>query len=212
MIRNILGYQGKYISFLIEPIFLKSLIINTTLDNKDDTIKKFKNCINYTERNFRYNKNTKERVCIMPEIYFINHKLDENLFKGNFKNDKNSLPFSTYWYFPNNIKKVDPSNGIKTGGNLKDFDKLDFLRVKISNYDLCRKIFYLLINNKKEFENYIKKIEKYIINTKKEPDFNDVISSLITNSYKNMKNIIIEENKELKDFIGKKRNILIKYK
>ena len=42
MIRNILGYQGKYLSFLIEPIFLKSLIINNKLDKKMIIIKYLK--------------------------------------------------------------------------------------------------------------------------------------------------------------------------
>ena len=31
MIRNILGYQGKYLSFIFEPIFVNSFIINNTL-------------------------------------------------------------------------------------------------------------------------------------------------------------------------------------
>ncbi len=205
MIRNILGYQGKYLSFLIEPIFLKSLILNNELDNKNDLIDNFKNCIDYNKRNLINKINIKDKICIIPEIYFVNHKSEDNSFKGNSKNDKNSLPFSAYWYFPNSIKKVDPSNGIKTGGNLKDLDKLDFLRVKISNYDLCQKIFNLLTNYKVVFNNYIKIIEKYIINNKNEIDFLDIICSLITTNYKNVKNNIIEENNELKDFIGKKR-------
>ena len=109
------------------------------------------------------------------------------------------------------MKKLDPSNGIKTGGNIKDIDKIDFLRVKISNYDLCEKIFYFLINNKKDFGNYIKKIEKIILNRNKDDfDYCNIISSLIDNKYINKKNNIIDENCELKDFIGKKRNILKK--
>ena len=86
----------------------------------------------------------------------------------------------------------------------------DFLRVKISNYDLSRNIYNLIINNKREFNADIKKIEKYILNNKEDVDFNDIISSLVCEDYKNMKNDIIEENKELKDFIGKKRNIFKK--
>ena len=215
MLRNILGYQGKYLSFLIESIFLKSLIINNGLDNNNnnkDIIEKFYNCINYNKRHSINKVNIKEKECIMPEIYFINHKNknEENSLKGNCKNDKNALTFSAYWYFPNSIKKVDPSNGIKTGGNLKDLDKLDFLRVKISNYDLSRNIYNLIIDNKREFNADIKKIEKYILNNKEDVDFNDIISSLVCEDYKNMKNDIIEENKELKDFIGKKRNIFKK--
>ena len=154
----------------------------------------------------------KNKVCIIPEIYFIDHKDEDNSFKGNIKNDKNSLPFSSYWYFPNRLKKVDPSNGIKTGGNVKDMDKIDFLRVKISNYDLCEKIFnLLLINNKKEFKNYIIKIEKILLNKNKEDlDYYDIISSLINKDYIKIKSNLIDENSELKDFIGKKRNSLYK--
>ena len=210
MIRNILGYQGKFLSLIFEPIFLKTLIINNNLDNNN--IENFKNCINYNKRNIDDNKlNIKNKKCIIPEIYFINHKDEDNMFKGNIKNDKNSLPFSSYWYFPNNLKKVDPSNGIKTGGNLKDMNKIDFLRVKISNYDLCEKIFNLLITNKKDFGNYTKKIKKKILNRNKDDlDYYDIISSSINEDYLKMKYNIIEENIELKDFIGKKRNILHK--
>lgn len=209
MLRNILGFQGKFLSFLIEPIFFKSLIINNSLDNKIENIELFQNSINYNKRNLINKLNIKNKICSIPDLYFINHKSEENSsFKGNIKNDKNSLPFSSFWYFPNTLKKVDPSNGIKTGGNLKDLEKLDFLRVKLSNFDLCNKIFNLLINNKNDFENCIKKIERYILNrNKKNIDFYNIISSLIDNNYINMKNNIIDENNELKNFIGKKRNI-----
>ena len=208
MLRNILGYQGKYLSFFVGPIFIKSLIINSSLDNNQDNIDLFKNCIDYNKRNEINNKDNNGYN--IPDIYFVNHKDEDILFKGSFKNDKNSLSFSTYWYFPNSIKKVDPSNGIKTGGNIKEIDKLDFLRVKISNYDLCQNIFKILINNKKIFSKYIKKIEKYIINNniKNDLDYCDVISSLINDNYVNVKDNIINENNEVKEFIGKKREIL----
>ena len=220
MIRNILGYQGKFLSFLIEPIFIKALIINNSLYNKNDNdkkdnIDKFKICINYNKRQSINKLNFKEKKCYIPDIYFVNHKNEEvgSTFKEKIKNDKNALPFSTYWYFPNTIKKVDPSNGIKTGGNIKDIDKLDFLRVKITNYDLCKNIFNLLIDNRNYFGNYIKRIEKYILNnSKKELDYYDIISLLINNDYINMKNNINNENMEIKEFIGKKRNILNKNK
>ena len=220
MLRNILGYQGKFLSFLIEPIFIKALIINNSLYNKNDNDKKdnidnFKKCINYNKRQSINKLNFKEKKCYIPDIYFVNHKNEEvgSTFKEKIKNDKNALPFSTYWYFPNTIKKVDPSNGIKTGGNIKDIDKLDFLRVKITNYDLCKNIFNLLIDNRNYFVNYIKRIEKYILNNSKEKlDYYDIISLLINNDYINMKNNINNENMEIKEFIGKKRNILNKNK
>ena len=203
MIRNILGYQGKYLSSIIEPIFLKSLIINTSLDNNTNNIELFKDCIDYNKRNLNINT-----ICKIPEIYFVQHKDEECLFKGNTKNDKNSLPFSTYWYFPNSIKKVDPSNGIKTGGNVKDIEKLDFLRVKLCNYDLCQNIFNFLAYNRSIFMKYINKIEKYILDNEKiNLDYYDIICSLISLDYLNKKNIIINENNDLKEFIGKKRNI-----
>ena len=203
MIRNILGYQGKYLSSIFEPIFLKSLIINTSLDNNTNNIELFKDSIDYNKRNLN------NKIYKIPEIYFVQHKDKECLFKGNIKNDKNSLPFSTYWYFPNSIKKVDPSNGIKTGGNIKDIEKLDFLRVRLCNFDLCQNIFNFLINNKTIFLNYINKIEKYILNKDKSSvDYYDIICSLINHDYLDKKNIIINENKDLKDFIGKKRNII----
>ena len=151
MLRNILGYQGKYLSSILEQIYLNSITINTSLINTKENINKFKNCINY---NFR--KKIENNICSIPEIYFINHKNDTNNFKE--KNEKNSLPFSSYWYFPNNVKKVDPSIGIKTGGNIKNIDNIDFLRVKISNYDFCKNLFNVMINfkNEKNFKKVIK--------------------------------------------------------
>ena len=89
MIRNILGYQGKYLSSILEKIFINSITINTSLINTKDNINKFKNCINY---NFR--KKIENNIISIPEIYFINHKNDTNNFKE--KNEKNSLPFISY--------------------------------------------------------------------------------------------------------------------
>ena len=134
-------------------------------------------------------------------------KYYKNVRKEN-RNDKNSLPFSTYWYFPDNIKKVDPSNGIKTGGNIKDDDKIDFLRVKISNYDLCEKLFNLLINHKYIFEKEIQIIEKNIIKNEEKLDFSELLLPLIDKDYIKIKKDIFEENNDVKNFIGRKRKIL----
>jgi hypothetical protein len=204
MLRNILGYQGKYLSFILEPIYINNIIINSSLTNTKENINSFKECLNY---NFRIN--TMNHQCKIPEIHFVNHKDDIYIFKGN-KNDKNSLPFSCYWYFPNNLKKVDPSNGIKTGGNIKDIDKIDFLRVKISNYDLCKNIFNILINfkDKKIFGKAINIIEKYLLKNKRSLDFCDLIEILIDDNYSKLKLKILDENINVKNFIGKKRNIL----
>ena len=204
MLRNILGYQGKYLSFILEPIYINNIIINSSLTNTKENINSFKECLNY---NFRINENAHQ--CKIPEIHFVNHKDDIYIFKGN-KNDKNSLPFSSYWYFPNNLKKVDPSNGIKTGGNIKDIDKIDFLRVKISNYDLSKNIFNILINfkDKKIFGKAINKIEKYLLKNKRSLDFCDLIEILIDDNYSKLKLKIHDENINVKNFIGKKRNIL----
>ena len=204
MLRNILGYQGKYLSFILEPIYINNIIINTSLTNTKENINSFKECLNYNLRN-----NTMDYQCKIPEIHFVNHKDDDYIFKGN-KNDKNSLSFSSYWNFPNSLKKVDPSNGIKTGGNIKDIDKIDFLRVKISNYDLCKNIFSILINfkNKKIFGKAINKIEKYLLKDIKNIDFYDLIEILIDDNYTKQKFKILEENINVKKFIGKKRNIL----
>ena len=204
MLRNILGYQGKHLSFILEPIYINNIIINTSLTNTKENINSFKECLNY---NFRIN--TMDYQCKIPEIYFVNHKDDVYIFKGNL-NDKNSLPFSSYWYFPNSLKKVDPSNGIKTGGNIKDIDKIDFRRVKISNYDLCKNIFNILINfkNKKIFGKAINKIEKYLLKSIGNIDFCDLIEILIDENYSKIKLKIHEENINVKNFIGKKRHIL----
>ncbi len=206
MLRNILGYQGKYLSFILEPIYINNIIINTSLTNTKENINSFKECLNYNLRN-----NTMDYQCKIPEIHFVNHKDDVYIFKGN-KNDKNSLSFSSYWYFPNNLKKVDPSNGIKTGGNIKDIDKIDFLRVKISNYDFCKNLFNILINfkNKKIFGKAINKIEKYLLKDIKNIDFCDLIEILIDGNYAEKKFKILDENINAKKFIGKKRNILKK--
>ena len=207
MLRNILGYQGKFLSFLIEPIFLNSIIINTSLVNNQENINKFKNCIDY---NFRKNIKRDDINNNIPEIYFVCHK--ENLdIHNEKKNDKNSLPFSAYWYFPNNLKKVDPSNGIKTGGNIKEEDKIDFLRVKISNYDLCEIIInFLLINSKDKifFSESIEKLEKYILKNNKNNDYYDLMFPLLDKEYNSIKNNILKNNQDLKYFIGKKRKIL----
>ena len=203
MLRNILGYQGKYLSSILEKIFINSITINTSLINTKENINKFKNCINY---NFR--KKIENNSCSIPEIHFINHRNDTNNFKE--KNEKNSLPFSSYWYFPNYVKKVDPSNGIKTGGNIKNIDNIDFLRVKISNYDFCKNLFNLMINskNKKSFKKVINKIEKNIINNINNVDFCDLIELSLDSKYIELKKKIEDENKDVKDFIGKKRKIL----
>ena len=207
MLRNILGYQGKFLSFLIEPIFLNSIIINTSLVNNQENINKFKNCIDY---NFRKNIKNDNINYNIPEIYFVFHKENTD-FNDEKKNDKNSLPFSAYWYFPNNIKKVDPSNGIKTGGNIKEDDKIDFLRVKISNYDLCEMLINILLVNskdKKVFSRSIKKLEEYILKNGKNIDFYDLMFPLLDEKYNNIKNSILEDNHDLKNFIGRKRKIL----
>ena len=203
MLRNILGYQGKYLSSILEQIYLNSITINTSLINTKENINKFKNCINY---NFR--KKIENNICSIPEIYLINHKNDTYNFKE--KNEKNSLPFSSYWYFPNNVKKVDPSNGIKTGGNIKNIDNIDFLRVKISNFDFCKNLFNVMINfkNKKIFKKVINKIEKSIMNNINGVDFCDLIELSLDSKYTELKNKIQDENKDVKDFIGKKRKIL----
>ena len=209
MLRNILGYQGKFLSFLIEPIFLNSIIINTSLVNNQENINKFKNCIDY---NFRKNIKNDNINYNIPEIYFVFHKENTD-FNDEKKNDKNSLPFSAYWYFPNNIKKVDPSNGIKTGGNIKEDDKIDFLRVKISNYDLCEMLINILLVNskdKKVFSRSIKKLEEYILKNGKNIDFYDLMFPLLDEKYNNIKNSILEDNHDLKNFIGRKRKILKK--
>ena len=204
MLRNILGYQGKYLSFIFEPIYINSITINTSLENSEKNVNTFKDCINY---NFR--KNQINNICNIPEIYLVNHKNDLYMFKGN-KNDKNSLPFSSYWYFPNNIKKVDPSNGIKTGGNLKEIDKIDFLRVKICNYDLCENIFNLMLKykNQKIFKKQIKTIEHFIMKNSENIDFCDLIENLIDVKYNKIKMNLKEENSVVKNFINKKRKLL----
>ena len=206
MLRNILGYQGKYLSFILEPIYMNGVVVNTSLTNTKENINSFKECLNYNLRN-----NTMDYQCKIPEIHFVNHKDDVYIFKGN-KNDKNSLSFSSYWNFPNSLKKVDPSNGIKTGGNIKDIDKIDFLRVKISNYDFCKNLFNILINfkNKKIFGKAINKIEKYLLKDIKNIDFCDLIEILIDGNYAEKKFKILDENINAKKFIGKKRNILKK--
>ena len=209
ILRNILGYQGKFLSFLIEPIFLNSIIINTSLVNNQENINKFKNCIDYIFRKNIKNDNINYNI---PEIYFVFHKENSDFNDGK-KKDKNSLPFSVYWYFPNNIKKVDPSNGIKTGGNIKEDDKIDLLRVKISNYDLCEMLINILLMNskdKKVFSRSIKKLEEYILKNGKNIDFYDLMFPLLDEKYNNIKNSILEDNHDLKNFIGRKRKILKK--
>ena len=203
MLRNILGYQGKYLSSILEPIYLNSITINTSLLDTKENKNIFKNCINYN-----YRKKTENNSCKIPEIYLINNINNSNNFKE--KNEKNSLPFSTYWYFPNSVKKVDPSNGIKTGGNIKNIDDIDFLRVKISNYDLCKNIFNFLISFKKNkiFKKAVNKIEKMIMNNINNIDFYDLGELSINNKYIELKKNILDENKDVKNFIGKKRKIL----
>lgn len=205
MLKNILGYQGKFLSILIEPIFMKSIIINTKLTEAEKNIQSFKDCINYNKR-----KINKENFNVnIPDVFFVN-KSDEII-----REDKHSLPFSLGWYFPNMIIKVDPVIGLKIGSNVKEINKFDFLRVKISDYDLCLNIFEFLMREKSLFGNYIEKIEKYILknihnNKKNEIDYYAIISSLISKKHTKLKKTIEDDNKDVREFLNKKRQILRK--
>ena len=62
--------------------------------------------------------------------------------------------------------------------------------------------------NKKSFKKVINKIEKNIINNINNVDFCDLIELSLDSKYIELKKKIQDENKDVKDFIGKKRKIL----
>ena len=60
----------------------------------------------------------------------------------------------------------------------------------------------------KIFGKAINKIEKYLLKNKRSLDFCDLIEILIDDNYSKLKLKILDENINVKNFIGKKRNIL----
>ena len=127
MIKNILGYQGKYLNQIMEKIFINSIIISSK-ENEND-IKQCINSINYNLRNKKYDNN----IINHPKVIFISKFLEENNILN--KTEKNSQPFSSFYYFPSSIQKIDPSIGLKSGSRIDSYDKIYKFRGTICKYD-----------------------------------------------------------------------------
>ena len=199
MIKNILGYQGKYLNQIMEKIFINSIIISSK-ENEND-IKQCINSINYNLRNKKYDNN----IINHPKVIFISKFLEENNILN--KTEKNSQPFSSFYYFPSSIQKIDPSIGLKSGSRIDSYDKIYKFRGTICKYDLCEIIFQIIIKYNINYllERNLKKIIVKYNNIDSVDLFNFILDK---SSYVNVKNNLICENIDLKEFLDIKNKIL----
>ena len=199
MIKNILGFQGKYLYQIIEKIFISSIIISTK-ENESD-LNQCINSLNYNLRNNKFDNN----LINHPKVIFINKFIVENNILK--KTDKNSQPFSSFFYFPSTIQKIDPSIGLKSGSRIDCYDKIYKLRVTITKYDLCELIFQIII--KYRINDVLNVNLKKIMMNYNNIDCVDLFNIYLNkSSYMNTKKLIINENKDLKNFLEIKEKIL----
>ena len=145
--------------------------------------------------------------------------IKENILNNNIKqNERNSQPFSSFWYFPSTIQKIDPSTGLKCGSRIENKSNIDKFRATISKYDLYLNLLYLYQfceEHKKQIHNKvitlnINKLQRRLLKVKnKQEDIHDVFESLTKDShYSIMKRYIIESNDDVKEFKILKHNII----
>lgn len=212
MLRNLLGIQGKGISTLINKIYLSSITINNT--NEAISYEQCGNGVNPNKRNVLRNYRGKAE-CACVNIFMIK----ENILNNNIKqNERNSQPFSSFWYFPSTIQKIDPSTGLKCGSRIENKSNIDKFRATISKYDLYLNLLYLYQfceEHKKQIHNKvitlnINKLQRRLLKVKnKQEDIHDVFESLTKDShYSIMKRYIIESNDDVKEFKILKHNII----
>lgn len=215
MIRNILGIQGKYLSEILENIYLSTITISNS--NESISIEDCTHGLNPIKRNILNDYNDNISV-YANKVYFIN----ENLMNNNIKqNDRNSQPFSTFWYFPSTIQKIDPSTGLKCGSRIDNLQNIDKLRPTISKYDLCLILFdfiQFICDNEKmfpgrnEIQNLIRKIQTTFQKSKIENvqlNITDLFDQVTKEGkYNLIKNFILNTNKDILKFKQLKLNIL----
>lgn len=210
MMKNILGIQGKAISTLMNKIYLSSITITNT--NEAITYEQCSNGLNPIKRNIINNYQGKVE-CSSVNLFMIK----ESIFNNNIKqNERNSQPFSSFWYFPSTIQKIDPSTGLKCGSRIDNKANIDKFRATISKYDLYLNMLSLyqfceghtISNNMIQLN--IKKLQRALLKIKnKEEDIYDVFESIAKNShYSIMKKYIIESNEDVKEFKIIKHNII----
>ena len=198
LIKNILGYEGKYLNLILNSIYINNIIIS----EKENNIFQISNSLNYLIRNNKslIKNNYKPNIIIIDK--FLTNNININ------KTDKNSQPFSFFWYFPSSLQKIDPSLGLKSGSRKDRMDIIENFRVTLCNYNLCELIFKFIIN----FENNIlcKKISKILL-INDNLDYIDILNILIktTKRYK-IKEIFIKENKKIKEFLELKYKLINK--
>lgn len=198
LIKNILGYEGKYLNLIINSIYINNIIIS----EKENNIIQISNSLNYLIRNNKslIKNNYKPKIIIIDK--FLTNNININ------KIDKNSQPFSFFWYFPSSLQKIDPSLGLKSGSRKDRMDIIENFRVTLCNYNLCELIFKFIIN----FGNNIlcKKISKILL-INENLDYVDILNILIktTKRYK-IKEIFIKENEKIKEFLELKYKLINK--
>ena len=197
LIKNILGYEGKYLNLIINSIYINNIIISETENNKYQ----ISNSLNYLIRN----NNSLIKNNYKPNIIIIDKFLSNNININ--KTDKNSQPFSFFWYFPSTLQKIDPSLGLKSGSRKDRMDIIENFRVTLCNYNLCELIFKFIIN----FENILCKRISKILLINESLDYFDILNILIktTKRFK-IKEIFIKENEKIKEFLELKYKIINK--
>ena len=126
MIKNITGFQGTVLSELVDNVYMTSIIV--TNDKKVDEMQIVKG-MNAGKRNVNICSVKQEpNVIVIEESVFNNNDMECN--------EKNSQPFSVFYYYSSTIQKIDGSTGLKCGSRTNNTSILDKLRPTISKYDL----------------------------------------------------------------------------
>lgn len=215
MIRNILGIQGKYLSEILGNIYLSTITISNS--NESISIEDCTDGLNPLKRGILNDYNDKSMV-YANKVYFIK----ENLMNNNIKqNDRNSQPFSTFWYFPSTIQKIDPSTGLKCGSRIDNLQNIDKLRPTISRYDLSLLLFEFaqfvcdnqkLLPDRNEIQNMVRKIQIIIHQNKFENlklNIVDIFDEVTKEGkYNLIKKFILNTNRDISKFKQLKVNIL----
>ena len=221
MIKNMIGFQGIVLSELIDNVCMSSIIItNNKKVNEMQIVKGMNAC----KRNVNICLTYKE-----PNIIII----DESVFTTNNDhviecNDKNSQPFSIFYYYSLTIQKIDGSTGLKCGSRTNNINILDKLRPTISKYDLHLHFYNTLIFIQEHklhlhftftyIHSLISRLQSIILHNKTNTSVNDnklhlhdIIHSLIkTNSNYQMKTLLYQTYPILLRFHSIKHELILK--
>lgn len=213
MIKNMIGFQGVVLSELIDNVYMSSIIItNNKKVNELQIIKGMNAC----KRNVNICSGIKE-----PNVIIIN----ESVFNNNNDiecNDKNSQPFSIFYYYSSTIQKIDASTGLKCGSRTNNLNILDKLRATISKHDLHLHFYNTLtfIQEHKLHLQFpyihllISKLQSIILHNKTNNNklhLHDIIHLLIkTNSNYQMKTLLYQTYPILLRFHNIKHELILK--